>query len=55
MNTLVITVFPEGIRAVEYYCHDDVKYVESFNNWLDLLTVLGPYFSGYASIEVKSA
>lgn len=51
MTTL--TIYTDTLTAIETYCGDDVKYVESFPNWEKLLEVLGPYFYYYGWIEVK--
>lgn len=51
VTTLII--YSNTLTAVEVYCGDDVKYVESFATWNDLLTTLAPYFDSYVWIEVR--
>lgn len=41
------------MTAIETYCVDNVKYVESFPNWESLLNTLSQYFDRYAWIEIK--
>lgn len=53
MTTLTIYVTPNYLTAVEVYCGDDVKYVETFYTWGDLLRTLAQYLTGYALIEIK--
>mgnify|MGYP001590020834 FL=1 len=49
----VLTIYTETLTAVETYCGDDVKYVESFDNWIQLLDKLSIHFDSYAWIEIK--
>jgi len=43
----------DALTAVEVYCFDDVKYVESFSNWFDLLARLTQYMGEYASVSIR--
>lgn len=52
MTNLII--FTDTLTAIEIYCGDDVKYVETFDNWFDLLKTLAPYFNSYVWIEIKA-
>lgn len=51
MTTL--TIYTDTLTAIETYCGDDIKYVESFSNWSELFTTLSKYFNDYAWIEIK--
>ena len=52
MTNLII--YTDTLTAVEIYCSDNVKYVETFSNWEELLKTLSEYFDSYAWIEIKS-
>jgi hypothetical protein len=49
----VLTIHTDNLIAIETYCGDDVKYIESFETWQDLLATLSEHFDFYAWIEVK--
>jgi len=51
MTTL--TIYTKTFTAVETYCGDDIKYVESFGSWYSLLNKLAGYFDSYAYVRVN--
>jgi hypothetical protein len=52
MTNLII--FTDTLTAIEVFCGDDIKYVQTFSTWTLLLDTLGQYMSQYASVEVRS-
>lgn len=53
MTTLLIEIHWNGFTAIEVRNHDDIKYVETFQTWHELLDTLSQYMQVYATIEVR--
>jgi hypothetical protein len=49
-----LLIFTDTLTAIEIYCGDDIKYVETFPSWEKLLRSISPYFNSYAYIEIKA-
>jgi hypothetical protein len=53
MTELLIEVSEQGITAIEIYCGDDVKYIEVFSTWGEMLKSISVFMPAYAYIRVR--
>lgn len=50
--TQLFIIYGTELTAIELYCGDDVKYVETFSNWNALLNTLSEHMRHYAEIRL---